>query len=207
VLIDNAADSMKFKIPLPSPEVMDNLLIQAQQNCFQVGLTSVSDAGLEKFEIEQIRTLQSSNLLKMRIYAMLSPTKENFESYVVNGPLKNDLLNIRSIKLYIDGALGSRGAKLIEAYTDDKENTGLLVTSNETIDSICLFALKNNYQVNTHAIGDLGVRTVLNIYSKFLEKDNDLRWRIEHAQMVSIILFLPFKLHMPHLICIGLKID
>lgn len=184
LLIDNAAYNIKSIIPLPSNLEMDNLLIRAQKNCFEVGLTTVSDAGLDKYQIEQIDNLQSLKKIKMRIYAMLSPSKNNFDTYVINGPLKNDLLNVRSIKLYIDGALGSRGARLIKPYTDDPNNSGLIVTLEETIDSICNFAYLNGYQVNTHAIGDDGVRTVLDIYAKYLKGKNDLRWRIEHSQIV-----------------------
>ncbi|NOZ46247.1 MAG: amidohydrolase [Chlorobi bacterium] len=185
ILIDNATDLIQLKITIPSEMKMDELLLQAQKNCFAVGLTTVSDAGLNGLEIEQIDALQKAGKLTMRIYAMLSPTPENIKHFVETGLYKNNFLDIRSIKLYADGALGSRGAKLIEPYSDDPGNSGLLLTPKETIDSICNIAYQNNYQVNTHAIGDSAVREILDIYAKYLKGKNDLRWRIEHSQIVS----------------------
>jgi hypothetical protein len=87
--------------------------------------------------------------------------------------------------MYADGALGSRGAKLIEPYCDDIHNNGLLVSSEEEFRAVCQDAKKHGYQVNTHAIGDSAIRMILNIYAEFLEGKNDLRWRIEHAQVVN----------------------
>ena len=115
---------------------------------------------------------------------MLSPTQENLEYFLPKGPLHNDRLTVSSIKLYADGALGSRGALLIEPYADDITNSGLQMESAEYYDSVCQLAYNNGFQVNTHAIGDQANRLVLDTYGKVLQTKNNLRWRIEHAQIV-----------------------
>jgi predicted amidohydrolase YtcJ len=185
VLIDNAIDLVTRIIPPPDKSQMAEALFQAQQNCFAVGLTGVHDCGLEKREIEVIDSLQKNGELKMRIYAMLTPAQETLDAYLQKGIVKNDLLNIRSVKLYADGALGSRGAKLIEPYSDDPGNTGLLLRSPEALREFCKLAYDHGYQVCTHAIGDSANRLMLDIYSEFLAGKNDLRWRIEHVQIVA----------------------
>jgi predicted amidohydrolase YtcJ len=185
VLIDNAIDLVTRIIPPPDKSQMAEALFQAQQNCFAVGLTGVHDCGLEKREIEVIDSLQSSGELKMRIYAMLTPAQETLDEYLQKGIVKNELLNIRSVKLYADGALGSRGARLIEPYSDDPANTGLLLRSPEALREFCKLAYDHGYQVCTHAIGDSANRLMLDIYSEFLKGKNDLRWRIEHVQIVA----------------------
>ena len=185
ILIDNAVDLIYNTIPDPNNEMKIKALMQAQDSCFKVGLTTVDDAGLEYDLIMLIDSLQKAKQLEMQIYAMLSATKSNLELFVKNGIYKTDKLNVRSIKLYADGALGSRGALLLEPYTDKPLEQGLQLTSNEVFDSICAFANANNYQVNTHAIGDSAVRFVLHYYAKHLKQKNDKRWRIEHSQIVN----------------------
>ena len=115
---------------------------------------------------------------------MLSPSEANLNSYLAKGPFSTDYLSVRSVKLYADGALGSRGARMIEAYTDDPGNVGLFMYEPEYYNRICELAFKNGFQVNTHAIGDEGNRFVLDLYSNFLKGKNDNRWRIEHAQVI-----------------------
>lgn len=184
ILIDNAIGLVRQMIPEPTLENDLNALLNAQSNAFAVGLTSVSDAGLDTPDIRLIDSLQQAGALKMRIYAMLSPTEENFETYLFKGPYKNDHLNVRSVKLFADGALGSRGAKLIEPYSDDPGNSGLLIETPEYLAGIAQKAFENGYQVITHAIGDSANRLMLNIYGEILKENNDLRWRIEHAQII-----------------------
>jgi predicted amidohydrolase YtcJ len=186
LLIDNAVDKVRNAVPPPTNKEIADALLMAQENCFAVGLTSVQDAGLGKNVIETIKSLNSAGKLKIRIYAMLSPTLENFDSYMFKGIYKTDFLNIRSIKLYADGALGSRGAKMKSPYTDDPTNSGLWLTSLENIKKMASLADSFGYQVNTHCIGDEANHEVLNIYSEILKKRNDKRWRIEHAQIVSL---------------------
>lgn len=184
VLIDNAADRMKSVVPAFNEQEKIQALLTAQDDCFKVGLTTVTDAGLDKDEILLIKRLQDENKLKIRVYAMISPNKENFEYFYPQGPLHLPRLTVSSVKLYADGALGSRGALLLEPYSDDPENSGLQLHPNAYYLEMCLKAYKAGYQVNTHAIGDSGNRLMLKTYSKVLKGKNDKRWRVEHAQIV-----------------------
>ena len=184
ILIDNAMGLVQKVIPGNSKEDMVTGLLKAQENCFAVGLTTVFDAGLGKLVLHIIDSLQKGNQLKMRINAMLSPSEKNFKAYLYNGVYQTDLLTVRSIKLFADGALGSRGAKLLKPYSDDPGNTGLLVSHPDNLKNICLLADKYGYQVNTHCIGDSANRLMMNIYGDILKGKNDKRWRIEHAQII-----------------------
>jgi hypothetical protein len=184
ILIDNAMSLIAEIVPEEDIESSVKALKQGEKNCFAVGLTTVTDAGLYKSQVLALDSLQKSNALKMRIYAMLEPNDDNFNHFVKKGIYKTDYLNVRSIKLYADGALGSRGAAMLESYSDDPYNNGLIVESTEFYHEMCKLAYENNYQVNTHAIGDSANRLMLNIYSEYLKGSNDKRWRIEHAQVV-----------------------
>jgi predicted amidohydrolase YtcJ len=186
LIIDMAVEKVRNAIPPTTPGEIEESLLTAQEKCFAVGLTSVQDAGLDKIVIETIKSLNSEGKLKMRIFAMLTPSQENFETYMFKGAYKTDFLNIRSIKLYADGALGSRGAKLKTPYSDDPANSGLWLTSPEKIKEMAILADSFGYQVNTHCIGDEANHSVLKIYSEILKSGNDKRWRIEHAQVVSL---------------------
>jgi hypothetical protein len=184
VLIDNAMALINKLIPDTEKKAAIKALKQGEQNCFAVGLTSVCDAGLYKNEILLIDSLQKNDAMQMRVYAMLEPNEENINHFAKNGIYKTDYLNVRSIKLYADGALGSRGACLIEPYSDDPGNYGLIVEPVEFYHEMCKVAIENNYQINTHAIGDSANRLILDIYSEYLREGNDNRWRIEHAQVI-----------------------
>ncbi|MEA3446577.1 MAG: amidohydrolase, partial [Bacteroidota bacterium] len=184
VLIDNAMDMVSEIIPAQTKEEIAEALLISQDSCLKYGLTSISDAGLNKNVVETIDSLQKTGKLKMRVYAMLSANEENINHFVKNGIYCTDKLSVRSIKLFSDGALGSRGAKMIEPYSDDQENSGFLLHEQEYYDKYCQLAYDNDYQVNIHAIGDAGVRMSLNMFGKFLKKENDRRWRIEHSQVV-----------------------
>ncbi len=185
ILSENAADKMRKTIPSPSPDIIQTLLRKAQDNCFAAGLTRVSDAGLEYDKVKLIDSLQKAGVLKIRIYAMLEPTVGNIRNFVVKGKYLTPELSVRSLKLYIDGSLGSRTALLKKSYADDPSKTGILVTPVDSVREICSIALDNGYQVNTHAIGDSAVNIILNIYKDFLKGQNDLRWRVEHSQVVD----------------------
>ncbi|PKP30218.1 MAG: amidohydrolase [Bacteroidetes bacterium HGW-Bacteroidetes-17] len=184
VLIDNAISLVEKIITDPPAEVSAEALLEAQKNCFAVGLTSVVDCGLDYSTVMLIDELNKGGELKIRLNAMLSPTEENFENFVKNGPYVTDYLTVRSIKLYADGALGSRGALMIEPYADDPENKGLLMEDNDVYRKVCQLAYENNYQVCIHAIGDMGNRFSLNLFGEFLKEKNDRRWRIEHVQII-----------------------
>jgi predicted amidohydrolase YtcJ len=183
VLVDNAVDLVQNLIPPPSPEQIKKALLAAQRDCFAVGLTTVDDAGLDRNVVELIRELQDSGLLKMRVYAMLNPGKENMKAFVKNGILKTPLLHVRSVKVYADGALGSRGACLLQPYSDKPDSRGFLLTELKEIKKISKSLAKYGYQMNTHCIGDSANRLLLDIYGK-AQKGQNLRWRIEHAQVV-----------------------
>lgn len=185
IFLENTADKLRKAIPTPTGSDLDQLLAQAEANCFKVGLTTVADAGLDKKIIQHIDTLQHEGKMKLRIYAMLNPSVENLKYFFMNGPYITDHLTVRSIKLYADGALGSRGACLLKPYADSPTNNGMIVTSRDTMLQICQLAYDNGFQVNTHAIGDSAVRMVLHMYAGILKGKNDRRWRIEHAQVVA----------------------
>ncbi len=185
ILIDNAMSLVVNKIPKFSSLENSKALLKAQENCFAVGLTGVCDAGLDKEMVLLIDSMHKAGDLKMPIYAMLNPTDENFEYFVKKGIYKTDYLTVSSIKLYADGALGSRGAKLLKPYSDKENYSGILVAEPEYFDKMAEFAYKHNYQLNTHCIGDSAVRLILKTYAKYLKGKNDKRWRIEHSQVVD----------------------
>ena len=187
VLIDNAMDSVYQALPKPTIKQQEEALLAAQKICFQHGLTTVDDAGLDKEQLELIESMQKRNILDIRVYGMISNTPENLEYYLDKGPIKTERLNIRSVKVYADGALGSRGAALKKDYSDEKGNRGSFVTPVEEIEALAFILAKKGFQMNTHAIGDAANHEVLKAYKKALTIDPDPRWRIEHAQVVSEI--------------------
>ena len=193
VLIDNAMEFIFEILPEASQQEVVESLQLAEKDCFSVGLTSVADAGLDLSIVKVIDSLQRENKLKMRVYAMLSPTEENVEYFVKKGIYLTPRLSVRSIKLYADGALGSRGAKLIQSYTDKPSTNGLLLHEESYFRKFCKLAYQNDYQINTHAIGDSANRLLLNIYGEYLKGTNDKRWRIEHAQVIDKEDFSLFK--------------
>jgi predicted amidohydrolase YtcJ len=184
VLIDNAIGLVSSKIPEPTEEQIAQALMDAQKKCFQVGLTSVQDAGLPKSGVELIDKKHQSGELKMRINAWLSPSEENYTHFVEKGPYQTDHLSVNTIKLFTDGALGSRGALMIEEYSDDHGNHGLVLTPPDRLKELSRRAYKNNFAIATHCIGDSANRETLKIYASILEGKNDRRWRIEHAQII-----------------------
>ncbi|MBI5856861.1 MAG: amidohydrolase [Sphingobacteriales bacterium] len=184
ILIDNAIGLVSSKIPGQTKEQYGEALKDAQANCFAVGLTTIDDCGLDFDDVEKIQAMQASGDLKMRMYVMLSDDEKNFAWLAKTGKIKTDRLNVRSIKVYADGALGSRGACLLEPYSDRKDWSGFLRFSQSHFDSIANYINQQGWQMCTHAIGDSGNRTMLTIYAKYLKGKNDLRWRIEHAQVV-----------------------
>jgi len=184
ILVDNATDLVKSKIPAPAPELEKNALIKAQENCFAVGLTGVCDAGLSNKQLQLLRKAYEDEWLKIRIYAMMSPENENVDEYFPTGGYQDENITIKSLKLYADGALGSRGAALLEPYSDAPSESGFILQPLSYFKEWAKKAYDNNIQLNTHAIGDSANRFVLDFYAEFLEEENDRRWRIEHAQIV-----------------------
>lgn len=186
LLVDNAIKLISRYIPEQTETDRIYALIRAQENCFAVGLTGIVDAGLDVNTIELIDSLNQLGELKMRMYVMVTPTEESFTYFKERGKIKTDYLNVRSFKVYGDGALGSRGASLLHPYADDPGNVGFLLQTPEFYDNIARRIYDMGFQMNTHAIGDSTNRVMLDIYGKYLGEDNDLRWKIEHAQVVSL---------------------
>jgi predicted amidohydrolase YtcJ len=185
LLIDNAIGFIQKSIPKLNQEQMKRALLKAQEMCFEKGLTTVDDAMLENEMVHIIDNLQKSGELKMKVYGMLMPTEENKKEYLENGPYLTNKLSIRSFKYFADGALGSRGAKLIEPYSDDIHNTGLFLTDSTYLSKEAAALNKHGFQMNTHCIGDAANRLILDIYGNELKTTNDKRWRIEHCQIVK----------------------
>jgi predicted amidohydrolase YtcJ len=185
VLLDNAMDAVRDLIPPLTNAERERALFEAQQKCFEAGLTGVTDAGLPYYIIDLVDAMHLQNRLKMKMNIMINPDSVTLGRFFASGPLLRERLSVRSVKLYADGALGSRGAKLILPYSDAPGNTGMILNDIEYYKNICEKALKAGFQVNVHAIGDSANRLILNIFAQFLKEKNDLRWRIEHAQVVD----------------------
>lgn len=195
VLIDNAVDYVTRHIPEPGANDKMECLLEAQKNCFSVGLTSVAEAGITRKIVHYIDSLQTTGQLKMKIYAMLTPDAENFSYYLKNGPVFKDKLTVNSFKIYADGALGSRGACLLNPYKDRKNERGFLLSHPDTLQAYALKIAHSKFQMNTHCIGDSANRFILNIYNKVLGTAKDRRWRIEHAQVIHPADFEKFSIN------------
>ena len=185
ILIDNAEHLVQSKIPELSPADEQERLDAAQQRCFAQGLTTVTDCGLDRIDIERVDSLQRAGKLKMRVYVMLSDSKANLDYYLPKGPYKTDLLYVKGVKAYADGALGSRGACLLQPYDDKAGWSGFLLSNPGHYDSLAKQLAGTDFQLCTHAIGDSGNRIILQVYNKYLSGKNDKRWRIEHAQVIA----------------------
>jgi predicted amidohydrolase YtcJ len=185
ILIDNAQRLVRSKIPPLSAADYEQRLMAAQTNCFAQGLTTVTDCGLNRTDIGQIDSLQKAGKLKMRLYVMLSDNPGNLSYYLPRGPYKTDLLFVKGVKAYADGALGSRGACLLQPYDDKPGWQGFLLSNPAHYDSLAKLLAGTDFQLCTHAIGDSANRVILNVYNKYLGGKNDKRWRIEHAQVIN----------------------
>lgn len=185
VLIDNAMDLVAHIFPSGSKLKTIKALIDAEKYCFENGLTTVDDAGLDKETIELIDSLQQAGELKIRIYAMVSANKKNLDYYLERGIFKSDRLHVCSFKIYADGALGSRGAALKRPYSDRENHFGAMVTNLDSLKIIAKKIANSGFQMNTHAIGDSANSYILKTYAGVLKSQTDRRWRIEHAQIVD----------------------
>jgi predicted amidohydrolase YtcJ len=186
LLIDNAVGVVERNVPAATKEDYKNWLTAAQKNCFATGLTTITDCGLSPNDIDMIDALQKSNDLKMRLYVMLSDKPASYtSSYFTNNGYTTDRLTVKGVKVYSDGALGSRGAALIAHYSDKPGWGGFLLSSQAHFDSVAAKLINTDFQMCTHAIGDSANRIVLKVYEKYLKGKNDKRWRIEHAQILN----------------------
>lgn len=185
ILIDNAMELVSRHIPVPEEHHLLVGLRKAQDSLFSVGLTSIVEAGLSLEELEHLKKFYQQDSLKIRNYAMIGGSARDIERYIREGIYESERLTIRSVKLMADGALGSRGACLLEPYSDDSLSQGFLLQNPKELDDVIRRIARTPFQISTHAIGDSTNRLVLDIYGKYLKDGKKRRWRIEHAQVVS----------------------
>ena len=191
IFLENTADRLMKAIPEPSEAELSALILRAEALCVQNGLTSVSDAGLSLPSIQLLDSMQQSGRLSLRIDAWMEPSEANFERF--KAPYRTDRLRVGCLKLYMDGALGSRGAWMLAPYSDDPSTSGIHVITDEQFLSYCQRAYDAGLQVATHCIGDAANRRALELYGQVLKGENDLRWRIEHAQIIAPEDFASFR--------------
>jgi predicted amidohydrolase YtcJ len=153
----------------------------------------VHDAGISAQMLRAYQQLVAEKLLPVRVYAMIGGEGPLWQEYLRKGPEVGDYLTVRSIKLVADGAMGSRGAAFWQPYSDDPGNSGLLILKHETIERVARQAAAKGFQVATHAIGDRANRVALDAYGAVLGENNDKRFRIEHAQAISLPDFEKFR--------------
>jgi predicted amidohydrolase YtcJ len=190
ILIDNAIYLVSDNIPEASIEVKRSWYYKAFKECNRFGLTGVHDAGIDSSGIELYQQLELEGMLTLRIYAMIDGDKRDWAiRQMKRGAVgeKEALFRVESVKLYADGALGSRGAAMIDDYSDDPGNRGIVVEDVESIEEMSKIALETGYQVCTHAIGDLGNRNTVEGYLNAIKgfSNDNHRFRIEHAQIVE----------------------
>lgn len=193
ILIDRAQQLVSSRIPPPTARQIRARLERAAGICARLGLTTVHDAGAGREEIEAYRELIRQGRLPVRVYAMISGPGPYMDEWLARGPETGERLTVRSIKLLADGALGSRGAALLEPYTDEPGNSGLLILSKDEIARAARAAAARGFQLATHAIGDRANRVVLEAYAEALGGANGRRFRIEHAQVVAPEDFAKFR--------------
>jgi len=189
VFVDAAMGIVGQVVPDPSDAKLDRALELALQETAEVGLTGVHDAGADRATIQRYQRFIDADRFGLRVYAMIGGRGATFDHYCDAGPLHNydDRLAVRSVKFYIDGALGSRGAALLEDYSDDPGNRGLLLQQPDAFRENVQAAMACGFQVNTHAIGDRGNRIALDAYEAAMGRLGTTRGRhrVEHAQIVA----------------------
>ncbi|MBD3220304.1 amidohydrolase family protein, partial [bacterium] len=188
ILIDNAADLVRSIIPPPGPAETERRIRLAMDHCVARGLTAIHEMGARWDRVEIYRRLAAAGELELRVVCFLEDDPATLATGFAEGPFVGDdrMLTVRGIKLYADGALGSRGALLLEPYSDEPGTRGLQVTSRDHLVDVCRRARETGFQVASHAIGDAANRLMLDVYAEVLGRDpGDHRWRVEHAQIVA----------------------
>ncbi|MCW5900609.1 MAG: amidohydrolase [Flavobacteriales bacterium] len=185
LLVDNAVAVFQQIIDQADEATKRRSLLEAQSDCFDLGLTMVVDAGLDPKTIELIQRMQEEGALKIRVYAMVTDDPGFLKHFAERGPILTDRLFVRSIKVYSDGALGSRGALLKEDYHDMPGHRGLQLAARDHFKEVAEWCKRHDFQMNTHCIGDSANQLLLDVYGEVLGGTNDRRWRIEHAQVVG----------------------
>ena len=188
VLVDRAMDVVRGRIPGPSPEEERRLLRRAAAHAVERGLTTVTDMGVDGGDIAAYQALLDAGELPLRAALFLEDEEPLLASWFAGGPRVDPggRLLVRGVKLYADGALGSRGAALVEPYSDDPANLGLLTASQDHLRDVASRALAAGFQVGVHAIGDRGNLVALDALEAALagHPGDDPRVRIEHAQVM-----------------------
>ena len=182
ILIDNAVGLIKEPVLDEAQEKA--LILRAQEHCLQQGLTSITDAGLTKREIEIIKDLVESDSLKIRLNLMVSDDSASIAYYFNQEPIETPKLRVKTVKFYLDGTLGSRGALLLEEYSDDPGNYGLQLKPLDYFEMMADSLAHQGWQMAVHAIGDSANRMVSYLFGIGHIHNPDHRWRIEHAQIV-----------------------
>lgn len=191
ILVDHAKELVSRFIPEVSGHDLIHSLQQVQDSLFTVGLTSIVDAGLDRNQLDILQKYYAADSLKIRNYAMIMAEPHNIDRYIRDGVFKSDRLTIAAVKLMADGALGSRGACLLQPYSDTTMS-GFLLHSIDEFDQTLRRLANSPFQVAIHAIGDSANRIILDLYGKHLGENNNKRWRIEHAQIVDSADFKKF---------------
>ena len=188
VFIDTAMNYIASQIPTSTTEELKNALSMAMNRLASYGLTAVHDAGVSSQTISAYKQLAEEGPLPIRVNVMLAASDPLFLDRLEEGYFRSDddTLTINSVKIVGDGALGSRGAALIEDYSDDSDNRGLLRYNDERLEYLMRVAMNGGFQVNTHAIGDHANMKVLDNYERLISEtgSRNLRHRIEHAQIL-----------------------
>jgi len=188
IFIDGAIELVQAVIPETSPELVSAALDVAIKNVVSLGLTGVHDPGISRQVVDLYRQKIAEGKFPLRVYAMADGVNETLDWLCENGPVQDpgDQLFMRSVILYSDGPLGSRGAALLADYADDPGNRGLLFLTDEELNQQVKRVLSCGLQAGVHAIGDAGNRQVLDAYENAIAEfpDNPGRHRIEHAQVL-----------------------
>ncbi len=193
ILVDNPMELVFKIIPKPTRKIQIAALLDAEKVMFDYGLTTVNDAGLDPDIIHLMDSLQKAKVMKLNVYAMITANQKNIDLYLKKGIYKTDNLNVRSFKMYGDGALGSRGACMHKPYSDKPDQYGALLAPVTELKEVARQIAASDFQLNTHAIGDSANTVILKIYRQVLEGTKDRRWKIEHAQVLREADFDYFK--------------
>ncbi len=185
VLIDTPMRLVSRTFPIKDMEFYIKAIKDAEKKCLELGLTTINEAGTSRWTIELMDSLQKSSEMSLRIYAMITNNPEDLDYYLTKGIVKTDRMNVRSIKIWADGALGSRGAAMRKEYSDQSGQFGAMITNEAEMDSLAKRIAAAGYQMNTHAIGDSANISVLRIYTEAIKDITDPRWKVEHAQIIT----------------------
>ncbi|MDR2206953.1 MAG: amidohydrolase [Flavobacteriaceae bacterium] len=185
ILLDNAMDLVEKILPKISENQAIDFINETQKECLSYGLTSLHECGISEEMFSILEDSQNRNLLKIKIFALLNDEPESYESWISKGRFTHGKITFGGYKVLSDGALGSRGACLLQDYSDKKDWKGFLLRDENFLKNLSNRLIKSNLQMCTHAIGDSANRKILDLYAEVLKGKNDRRWRIEHAQVLN----------------------